>query len=127
MSRHPLADILRAIANGAPMQEKVPTDVYTHRWDGCTGDRAIWLLGQGRADSVRIKPETRTVEVFLRWWWDRNMKIPRAEYEHDAKGCASRQAAAQNWSNFGGWLTQWERRELEVEVQPEKTDEPEAP
>lgn len=105
---HKHAALIKAWADGATIQFKN----LQGGWSDTDDNRPSWNL----AAEYRVKPEPIKTEAFVRWWWDKNMRVARPEYEHDEACIVLRQSAAQNWSSFGGWLSDWERHTFTVEV-----------
>lgn len=108
--QHRHAAVIKAWADGATIQYKSMID---GRWTDTTDNRPAWYEGS----EYRVKPEPIKTEAFVRWWWDKNMKRPRAEHAHDHKSMKARQGTIEAWGGFGGWLSDWESRSFEVEVQ----------
>ena len=57
MTQHPHADILRAIADGEPIQRYLVSGV----WETTTGDHAMRAILEGISATIRVKPRTLSI------------------------------------------------------------------
>ena len=111
---HPHADLLRAIADGRQMQRNIGCSSVP-RWVDVSADVALDWISEFHGDAIRIKPRTRKVVWWTRAYWSKYTAKAEVERETTEEGCRSREAAVEKWSSFGGWLTDWQRHEAEVE------------
>lgn len=48
-------ELLAALVDGRGLELAIPTGEYSYRWEDCDLDRALFLLGNRRAESLRVK------------------------------------------------------------------------
>lgn len=104
---HPHAELIKAWADGAVIQF---WSLIEDRWVDTTNNRPHW----DGATKYRIKPKTTKAAVFVRFYWDKEAKMVRADYDTDVEATLRRDKEAEGWRWFGGWLSAWERREFVV-------------
>lgn len=61
-----IRSILAALVADRPLEQRVPCDIDSVRWVHCDPSRALFLLGNGRSESMRVKKTESAEDIATR-------------------------------------------------------------